>query len=191
MKKIKLSLTEKKLLRTLLAFVLVQILIVIAFVRLFGGSQPVALHDTKQIDIIVEDIFAANVLKKNVLKKDLLVISADSEKYVLSNHSRREKYSVNELYKNISEGDSLTLICYEDYNIFGRVNIVVGARNETEIYRSIEEYNRSKEGVPAFVAVMFFVIELIFIGIVIVCVWLNQNTIKSLCRKTKKLIKNK
>lgn len=184
MKKIKLSLTEKKLLRTLLAFVLVQILIVIAFVRLFGGSQPVALHDTKQIDIIVEDIFAANVLRE-----DRLVISADSEKYVLSNHSRREKYSVNELYKSISEGDSLTLTCYEDYNIFGRVNIVVGARNETEIYRSIEEYNRSKEGVPAFVAVMFSVIELIFIGIVIVCVWLNRNIIKSLCRKTKKLIK--
>lgn len=187
MKKMKLSVVEKKLLCTMLAFILIQMLIVFGFARFLNSSQPVDIQDIKQIDIVAEDISTVRVPREN-----WLIVVADSEQYVFENHSWHEEYSVNELYDSISEGDRLSLMYYESRNLFlGKANMVVDARTETEIYRSIEEYNRGKVGLPAAVAAIFSVsvIELFYIGVVAVYIWLNQNIIKRLYRKIKKSVK--
>ena len=73
MKKINLSLVEKKLLCTALAFIMIQILIILGFARMLSISQPVDIQDIKQIDIIAEDISTARISGEN-----WLIVAADS-----------------------------------------------------------------------------------------------------------------
>ena len=187
MKKTKFSLLEKKTLRVVIVLALIQSVIVFTFVHMLIGSHQININDTKQIDIIVDDIYYFRIPREN-----WLVVVSDSTKYLFVSRSTLEEYSVNELYKFISEDHKLSLRYYETHNIFGKVNLVVDARSETETYRSIEEYNRGKQGIPAFVTIIFSVIELIFVGIVFMYVWLNFTTIKGIYKKTKNhLIKKK
>lgn len=187
MKRTKLSSSEKKLRQMALILVLIQIIIVFTFVHMLIGSQQINPNDTKQIDIVVDDIYYFRIPRENCL-----FLVSDSTKYLFKSRSTFEEYSVDELYKSISEGNKLALRYREIHNIFGKVNLVVDARTETKIYRSIEEYNHGKQGVPLVVAVVFSVMELIFVGIVSAYVWLNYNTIKGIYRKTKNhLLKKK
>jgi len=180
MKLTKFSLLEKKLLRMVIVLALVQIVIVFTFVHMLIGSQQINVNDTKKIDIIVDDIYYFRIPREN-----WLFVASDSTKYLFMSRSTSEEYSVNELYKSISKGNKLSLRYHETHNILGKINLVVDARSETETYRSIEEYNQGKQDVPAFVSIIFSIIELIFVGIVFVNVWLNYNTIKGVYRKTK------
>ena len=148
---------------------------------MFNSGQPISTQDTKQTDIIVEDIYLISIPKEL-----WLVIIADSEKYVFGSHSIFDTYSLEELNKAISKGDKLSLMYYEEYVYFRKTNLVVDARTETENYRTLEEYNRGKQGVPVFVAILFSIIEIVFIGIIFVYVWLKHNVIKGFYRKIKK-----
>lgn len=180
MKKVMFSIVEKRLIRSMLILGLVQILIVFTFIRTFSIGQPISVHDTKQTDIIVEDIYCISLRKE-----EWLVIIADLEKYLFESHSKFDEYSINELYESISEGTKLSLMYQETHNIFGRVNLVVDARSETETYRTIEEYNHGRQGVPVFVVILFSIIEIIFVGIIFVYVWINYSIFKGFYRKIK------
>ena len=169
-----------------IVLVLIQIVIIFTFVHMLIGSQQTNVSYTKQIDIIVDDIYYFRVPREN-----WLFVVSDSTRYLFMSRSTFEEYSVNELYESISKGNKLSLKYYEIYNILGKVNLVVDARSETETYRSIEEYNHGKQGLPVFVTIVFSIIELIFVIIVFIYVWLNYNTIKAFYRKTNKhLIEN-
>ena len=183
MKKVKFSIVEKRWIRSAFVLGLVQILILCFFTRLFSLAQPVGAHDVKQIDIIVEDIIYRRISSKTDLK---LVIIADSEKYMYDTQTVFDEYSVRDLYESICVGDKLSLVCKKRHTIYGRVNTIIAIRSETETYRTVEEYNSRQQGVPLFVVVIFSIIELFFVGIVIVYVWINYRTIKDLCKKTKK-----
>lgn len=179
MKKNKFSLVEIKLLRTVIIFFLMQLLLIFAFTHVLAGSKQININDTKQISITVDDIYCFRVPREN-----WLFVVSDSTKYLFMGRSTFDEYSVNELYNSISKGDHLSLICYEsDSIVLGKVNIIVDARTETEIYRAFEEYNRGKQGVPAFVVSVFSIIELVFVGIIFIYVWLNHNIIRGVYRK--------
>ena len=180
MKKVMFSIVEKRLIRSILILELVQILILIAFIRMFNIGQPISTNDTKQSDIIVEDIYLISTSKEL-----WLVIIADSEKYVFESHSTFDTYSLEELNESISKGDKLSLRYYEGYVAFRKTNLVVDARTETELYRTLEEYNSGKQGVPIFVIVLFSIIEIVFVGIIFVYGWLNYSVFKEVCRKIK------
>ena len=107
------SLAEKKLLRTVIVFALIQILIIFTFIRMMIDSQPISINDTKQIDVIVDDIYYARVPREN-----WLFIVSDSTKYVFKSRSTFEERSVSELYELVSAGDKLSLRYYEKNNIF-------------------------------------------------------------------------
>ena len=188
MKKTKFSLLEKKILLVVIVLTLIQLVIVFAFVYMLIGSQQINVNDTKQIDIIVDDIYCVRIAREYCL-----FVVSDSTKYLFKSRSTFEEYSVAELYNSISEGDKLSLRYHKTHNILlGKVNLVVDARSETETYRSIAEYNHGRQGISAFVTIIFSIIELIFVGIVLMYVWLNYNTIKGVYRKTKNhLIKKK
>ena len=178
MKKSKLSLVETKSIRVMLLLVIIQFLIAILFVLFVRGSRQINMNDTKQIDITVDDIYIIRVARE-----DQLVVVADSTEYLFEGRSTFEDHSVHELYDSISKGDNLSLIYYEsDRILFKNANVVVDARTETEIYRDFEEYNRGRQGVPIFVVILFSIIELFFIGIVFVYVWLHYKTIKKFFR---------
>ena len=148
---------------------------------LVRGSQQIDINDTKHIDITVDDIYIIRVPKE-----DWLFIVADSTYYLFTSRATFEDYSVHELYNSIFEGDHLSLIYYEsDSILFKKVNTVVDARTETETYRTFEEYNRGKQGVPVFVVILFSIIEIIFVGIIFVYVWINYSIFKGFYRKIK------
>ncbi len=175
------SLVEKKLLRTVIALVLIQLLFIFSSIHMFICSQPISVNDTKQIEITVDDIYFVRVPREN-----WLVVVSDSTKYLFKSRLTFEECSVDELYESISEGNKLSLKYYEEYNILGKFNLVVDARTESEIYRTIEGYNQSKQGVTTLVVIIFSIIELVFIGIICLYVWLNHNTIKGVYQKVKK-----
>ena len=180
MKKVMFSIVEKRIIRSMLMLGLVQMLILIAFIRMYNIGQPISIHDTKQTDIIVEDIYPISTRKEQ-----WLVIVANSEKYLFESHSTFDTYSLEELNKSISKGDKLSLRYYEGYIVFRKTNMIVDARSETETYRTLEEYNSGKQGVPIFVIVLFSIIEIVFVGIIFVYVWLNYSVFKEVCRKIK------
>ena len=162
-------------------FVLIQIIIVGSFLRLYSAGRPVDINDTKQADIIVEDSYLTSTRKEQ-----WLVIIADSEKYLFESHSLFDSYPLGQLNESISKGDKISLRYYEGYAFFGRYNFIVEAQNETEIFRTIEEYNRSKQGVPIFAVILFIIIEIVCAFIVFVYFWINRNIVKGLFGKIKK-----
>ena len=188
MKKTKFSLLEKKTLRMVIVLALIQMVIVFTFAHILIGSQQVNVNDTKQIDIIVDDIYYFRIPGENQL-----FVVADSKNYLFTSRSTFKENSVHNLYDTISKRERLSLTYYEAYNIIlGQFNVVVDARSETETYRTFEEYNRAREGVSIFVVVLYSIIELIFGGVVFVYVWINCTTIKGIYKKTKNhLIKQK
>ena len=181
MKKTRLSVKEKRVLRNIVVVTLIQILIIAAFVRTLNISRPIDVHNTKQSKIIVEDTYCIKGPKENWW----LIVVADSRKYLFGNHSIFDAYSVRELDKVIFPGDVLFLKYYEQYNILGRVCIVVDAKTETEIYRTLDDYNRGKHGLDIFISILFFVIDSAYVGVVVICVWLNYTTIKGVYKKYK------
>lgn len=180
MEKNKFSLAEKKLIRIVIVLALIQLVIIFIFAHMLIGSQQINVNDTKQIDITVDDIYYFRVPREN-----WLFVVSDSTKYLFKSRSTFEEHSVNELYESIIEGAKLSLMYQETHTVLGNVNLVVDARSETETYRSLEEFNRGKQGVPVFVTIIFSIIELIFVGIVLVYVWLNYTTIKGVYKKSK------
>lgn len=178
MKKVVFSIVEKRFIRSMFILCFVQILIIFTFIRMFNIGQPIGTHDTKQTDIIVEDIYLISTPKEL-----WLVIIADSEKYLFESHSIFDKYSLEELNKLISKGDKLSLMYYEEYIYFRKTNLIVDARTEAENYRTLEEYNCVKQGVPVFVVIIFSIIEIVFVGIVFIYVRLNYSILKGINKK--------
>ena len=173
MKRKKFSLSEKKLVRTVIVFFIIQLFIIFTFIYTLIGSQQISVNDTKQIDITVDDIYCVRVSREN-----WLFVVSNSTKYLFKSRSTFEEFSVSELYEVVSEGDKLSLMCYETNTIFGKVNLVVDAHSETETYRSIEEYNRGRQGLQPVVVMIFTIIETVFVGIIFVFVWMNYNIFK-------------
>ena len=188
MKKIKYSVVEKKLIRNIFTVVLIQVLIIVMFFMAFNTSHPIDITDTKQAEITVDDVHY-RVSQSRYSKNYWLIISENSTEYIFSNLEPSAEYSVNELSESISVGDRLFLRYYETFNIFGKINLIVDARTENETYRTLEEYNSSKQGVDIAVIIVFSVIEVLFCVVAVLFFAFNKNTRKSICRKIKKAIK--
>ena len=187
MKKIKYSVVEKKLIRNVFISVLIQVLIIAMFFMAFNTSHPIDITDTKQAEITVDDTYCRFTGRR--LTTTWLVISENSTEYIFSSLEPSAEYSVNELYESISVGDRLSLRYYETFNILGKINLIVDARTENETYRTLEEYNNSKQGVDIAVIIVFSVIEVLFCVVAVLFFAFNKNTRKSICRKIKKAIK--
>lgn len=187
MTKVKLSVVEKRTIRSLLVHVLVQVLIVLVFIRLISISLPINIDETEQITVTVEDAYRTKLPGGGRrVSENWLVVVADSNKYWFEN-VLFDKYPVNELHQSISKGDELTLTYYKASNIIlGNRNIVVAAESESETYRTIKAYNQSRQGVPVFVAVLFLITELVFLGELALYIWLKKNILKEIRKKVRK-----
>lgn len=182
MKKIKFSVVEKKILRGLCIFILIQVLIVVAFVYLFNSSGQIDIKDTKQVNVTVDSLSYFHGSSKHSAGR--LVIVSGSTKYYFMNRSTSDEYSVSKLYEALSKGDSLTIRYYETERLFlGKINLIVDARGGAEIYRSIEEYNRGHQGSEVGVIIVFVVIELLYFGFLLIYIYIDKNTLKSVKRK--------
>jgi len=182
MKKIKFSVVEKKILRGLCIFVLIQLLIVVEFVYLFNSSGQIDIKDTKQVNVTVDSLRYFEGISKH--SAGHIVIVSGSTKYYFMNRSTSDEYSVSKLCKALSKGDTLTIRYYETERLFlGKINLIVDARVGAEIYRSIEEYNQGHKGATLAVVIIFVVIELLFAAVLAFYTIINKNTMKSAKRK--------
>ena len=140
-KKHKLSVVEKHLVRRMIRLFIIQVLIILVFVQSFDWFRSVDIRETKQADITVEEILPISLRRG----RRGVVIVADSTEYFFSRTNTSSEYSNRELLETLSVGDHLSLHYREGYVLFGTGNLIVDARGETEIYRSLEEYNKSKK----------------------------------------------
>lgn len=182
MKKIKFSVIEKRLIGILVLFLLIQFFIIHMIVYYVKNSGPVNVNDTIEVDITIENIYTV----KSGKGSHYLVISSNSQFYKYRSN-RSFDYTVSELYDSLSVGDRISVSYVEkDRFLFGKQNVIVGARQGDTIYRTIEEYNRVNRNIPVLDIILFSIPELIFLGFVFVYVWCNYSTIKGLYKKTKK-----
>ena len=181
MKNTKFSSTQRKILRVVIALILIQIAIIVVLGCMLESSKQVDASDLKRIDITVDDVYDIKITRES-----WLIVESDSTKYLFTGLSTYDECSVDELYESIQKGDKLSLMYQETYNILGKVNLVVDARSEFGIYRSIDEHNEGKHGLVAFVLVMFAVIEFFFAGIALVYVWIHYSTFREIFRRIKK-----
>ena len=111
MKKFRLSTGEKKFIRTIIIFVLIQFVILGAFLSVYRESQDNLLERTQTAEIIIEDIYGTRVGMSRCL-----VVVSDSTEYLFSSYTDRGEYKRSELKKVLSIGDRLSIICVDVTN---------------------------------------------------------------------------
>lgn len=181
MKKRKYSKEEKKIIRNLILFLFVQVLCMQLCFYCWNACQPIDINDTKQVDIIVDKAYETISGRRQVM-----YVVADSEYYMFTAPGFFEEYTVGELNDRISEGDHLSLIYYEGYSFFQKVNHVIDARSETEVFRSLENYYRGKQGIPAFGVIICVIIESLFLTLFVMYVTSHSVAIKIIYKKIRK-----
>ncbi len=169
MKPLKLSQAEKRLIRTALIFLFVQVMLIIAFVY---AIRPIHAMDLKEAQITVDDAY---------YHKYALVIHDGSNRYVFQNEHLQTR--TRKLSKMIDIGEKLSIKYYEKHRLFYTKNIILDARSETEVYRCIDDMERLSRPVTIVILSLF---EMGFIGIVWLYVFLQKNVIKDFRSKLKR-----
>lgn len=180
MKKAKRNVKAMKLVKKTVVFALVQLLIVVFFLRFISESKLIVLEDTTPITVTVDDI-----KYERVISEYRFSIYSDSIEYRFHNQGVFARYSNRELYETIEIGDEISIVYVERYDLTGKYKSVIDARTEMIVYRSIEEYNELRE--PAFIAaiVISSIIELVFILVFIVWIMFNREGMKLFLSKNK------
>ena len=173
MKKSKVSVVEKHLIVRFLIVLAIQLMALFAFVRLLDTSHLDA-NDIKSAQIVVEDT------RYSKIRRDywLIIDATDANRYIFPARPTKSEYSTAQLNDLISKGDVLTVKYIEGLSLLGNSRFIVDARTEKDVYRSLEEYNRGKEGTDVVIVISFVVLELIFLSFVALSAWLDRKTIK-------------
>lgn len=181
-KKVKFSVQEKHIIKSLIAYLLVQLVIISFFSYAFIDSLPVDSDEIKQVDIVVEDTFYFRFLNSY-----WLIVYSDSSDFLFSSgFTRSKEYSVSEINKSISNGDNLSLMYYKDMTVIGTMNIVVDAKSGSLVYRSIEAHNGREKTAPLFPIIMFPIVELIFGSYIFIMIRIQTREIKKIWQKIKR-----
>ena len=156
--------SSKKYLR----IALIQLMLLLMFLGCFYSSKPFEIQNVKQAVLIVDDISYERVISEYKFS-----FFSNSVKYQFSNKGVFSNYSNSELYEKIEIGDRITIKYVEEYGLFGKINWVVDARTETEVYRSIEDYSDQKIAF-IIICVFFYVVELLFLIVVTLYVFYDR-----------------
>ena len=132
-------------------------MIIIVFANLFYQSLPANKENVYQVSGIIEK--TSYVRGYNEYRFRVYI---DSECYQFSDMGIMGSYSNKELYDSIKEGEKITLQYCEKFGVTGKANWVVDARTDTKVYRSIDEYNAQKKGLPTFVIIIFVFFEIVW-----------------------------
>ena len=92
--KFRLSTGEKKLICTIILFILIQFVILGAFLSVYRESRDNLLERTQTDEIIIEDIYGTRVGTSRCL-----VVVSDSTEYLFSTYTDRGEYKLSELKK--------------------------------------------------------------------------------------------
>ena len=138
--------------------IIVQLLIILFFWLLWEGSTS-STHVLKNTVIVVDDVKYENWSKGT----RLIVFSAD-EKYEFPNLGYHTEYPNSKLVQAIEVGDELYITYYTQNRLFGSRNLILDAYTQTNVFRTIDEYTRSHEGLEIWVIIGFLLIESIYLA---------------------------
>lgn len=168
------SKSKKRFIRATIMFIVIQILIILLFSFLLIESRPIDSKDMKRLDLVVESIDY-----KKVISEYRMDIYSDSVRYSFNSRSVLSECSVSELYDKIKVGDRLSVIFFEKSSLFDKQNLIIDARTETEIYRSVDTYNNGKSSLVTVVIIILCIVEILFFGVLALFIYINRNAIKN------------
>lgn len=151
--------------RKVVSIVAIQVFIVIIFSLILYSTTTTPIEKTKVASIVVEDIECIGG------RKPFLSISSGPETYIIDNSAYPDEYSVKQLEKMISIGDSISIRYERRFSVrLGIHNNIVDARTDTHVYRSLEMINESRIPARKSGCILTGGIEFVFLFIVIAMV---------------------
>ena len=161
---------RRNLFKSICTVVLIQLFIIWCFHLLLSNCKPPSLQETKKTTINVAHTFYTSALGGTYY------IQSDADKYYFPNHGAFSEYSNSKLNNSIQIGDKIHISYFEDRWLLGfsRRNIIIEAYTDSEVYRTIGEYNESKKGLIPITVILFVLIESMFVGIVWTYFLLNK-----------------
>ena len=156
----KYSKTRRKCLKKILIPVVIQVIIILLFCKMINMSRTIDIKDTKQLTVTVDAIHYDH----NGRLDNRVWIESNSQRYFFGRNATSNEYSVDEVFDSLSEGDQITIIFHEEDSIFGPQNWILDARTETEVFRTYEDYLKSKTNLIPAVCALFSFVELLFLS---------------------------
>ena len=139
-----------------------QIIIILLFSVLFYQSKPIDIKDCTSIEIVVDEkeyVHGYGEYKCRIISNEM--------RYEFSNTGIFGNYTLKELYQMISKGECIDIVYVERYLFFQKYNLIIDARNESNVYIDIDTYTAQREA--TFLILMTFVsfVEMIFIASIV------------------------
>ena len=158
--------------KKVIGIAILQLIILAFFLVFWNDTQSVDLSQTKNLNITVRKID----YRRDFHEYNLYLYDGSNE-YKFSKGALSSEYSsVFDVSKELNDGDTLTIAYIEDSNIFGKYNLIIDAYSIDNIYLSCQRFNVDKQHARIGVAILFGVIELIFIVISAFMRILNRTT---------------
>ena len=158
MKKAKLN--SNQLIKRVIGFIFVQGIILLLFVFGVYESKPIEVSACTEELIWVEDIEYMPTYKEYKCR-----VYAEGVRYDFPNLGAFSEYTGQELYMEIQPGEPLVITHIERYSLWGKYNLIVNAKGDSNVYLDVEVYNRQKEKAFVFILVTFLIIEAAFLTV--------------------------
>lgn len=146
--------------RTIICALLLQVLFICFLVNGINDSKTIKPEDTQQVTIVVEE--TKHFESAGGRGPDWFIVYSDSQKFYFNNFGFFAQYSNSQLDESISVGEKLTLTYFEKYHLFANRNFVVDARSESEVFRTLDEYNKNFSYSDVAAIIIFCILEIIF-----------------------------
>ena len=161
-------------------FLLVQSLILVAFLYIIRSHESVDNNAIVETSIVVEKIEGKQVF----LIGYKTIIYSDSKKFTFIKIPilGTEEYSMHQLMETINVGDTLDIKYIEEKDH----NVILDARMNGKILRSIDAYNSFLKSQQRTGIVVFIIVEILFLLVVLFCILVCLDVPKSNYRKKAK-----
>ena len=144
--------------KTMLGFILVQIIIISLFFACFNSSKPVEIKDCSETQLVVEDKKYARKYNEYTCR-----VFSNGNRYDFPNLGPLGEYSTEEIYNDIKIGETIDVTYIERNDLFGKYNYVVDASNKNKKYMNFAVYETQQEIAFLSVIMLFGIIEFSFI----------------------------
>ena len=172
MKKTNRNLKRIKFVKRLLVFVIIQVVLAVLAILVLKITSPINPSELKSATIIVDEV----EYEYRIINRRMFRVFSSSNEYAFPKFpiNGTTEYSMAELYTAINIGAELTV----EYIEMGNQNLVIGARLNNEVLRSVDAYNKFTVTQQITSIVTFSIIELIFITILVFFVLYNCKALK-------------
>ena len=172
MRKTNTNLKRVKFFKKILVLLIIQILIVLAFLYALKPDRPVNFEDLNKTTIIVDDVN----YDYHIFTGSVFTVYSDGKEYEFAKFSiaGTDEYSMIELYETINEGDSLII----EYKETKNSKTILSAVLNGKVLRSVDGYNDFLTTQNRLRTISFIAVEVIFLTVSVFIVLIYGSEIK-------------